>query len=498
MFRTGLKSCQYIGRRDFLQKIGLMAASASLLPCMAYQENEDLETIRSYGPASTYIPFMKAAFIRRKGEYGIRWPGQVYDGEAALRLYTREIKDTAERLGMRIDLQAEPLYSMEETEQWLSRAVSEKPDGLLIVLLDRQDHAWPSVSKALDTSIPTVVFSPIGSSFTTNTAAPFKREGVYICSTDSFSQPAFGMKMIKAGAKLRETRFLIIKGKEAREDTLQPFGTRLRYIPADDFIQEYRRIGVDSRVKQFSLSLAEKAREIKGARMEDIQNGIKSTFVARNLLKREACDAISMDCLGALGPTDISLPCISWSWMNDHAVPAACEADLGACATLALVHYLFGRPGFQQDPVADTYNECLIGAHCSCPTRLGGFDSDQEPYSIVHHHGERDATLKPVWRRGMPVTLADLFSGDDPFGTLQTGSDRGNRSKVKMVISSGEVADNVQVPPSGGCVISVAVKLDGVRDLLDYPGFHQIFFYGDYRKELRDFCRLFRIEPVVV
>src|SRR4030042_4425112 len=177
MFRTGLKSCQYIGRRDFLQKIGLMAASASLLPCMAYQENEDVETRRSYGPASTYIPFMKAAFIRRKGEYGIRWPGQVYDGEAALRLYTREIKDTAERLGMRIDLQAEPLYSMEETEQWLSRAVSEKPDGLLIVLLDRQDHAWPSVSKALDTSFPSVVFSPIGSSFTTNTAAPFKREG---------------------------------------------------------------------------------------------------------------------------------------------------------------------------------------------------------------------------------------------------------------------------------------------------------------------------------
>jgi hypothetical protein len=58
------------------------------------------------------------------------------------------------------------------------------------------------------------------------------------------------------------------------------------------------------------------------------------------------------------------------------------------------------------------------------------------------------------------------------------------------------VLENVSVPPSGGCVVAVMVKFDGVTDVLTNPGFHQIFFYGDYRRRLLDFCRLMNIEPV--
>ena len=94
-----------------------------------------------------------------------------------------------------------------------------------------------------------------------------------------------------------------------------------------------------------------------------------------------------MDCLGALGKTKVSLPCIAWSKMLDHGIPAACEADLGAALTHALVQLLFDRPGFQQDPVAETARECLIGAHCSCPTRLNGFD--QKPEQVRHHASSR-------------------------------------------------------------------------------------------------------------
>jgi hypothetical protein len=34
--------------------------------------------------------------------------------------------------------------------------------------------------------------------------------------------------------------------------------------------------------------------------------------------------------------------------------------------------------------------------------------------------------------------------------------------------------------------------------VLAFPGFHQLFFYGDYKRELRQFCQLYGIEPVVV
>jgi hypothetical protein len=42
------------------------------------------------------------------------------------------------------------------------------------------------------------------------------------------------------------------------------------------------------------------------------------------------------------------------------------------------------------------------------------------------------------------------------------------------------------------------VKLDNVSNVLAYPGFHQVFFYGDYKRELQQFCQLMKIEPVVV
>ncbi len=69
--------------------------------------------------------------------------------------------------------------------------------------------------------------------------------------------------------------------------------------------------------------------------------------------------------------------------------------------------------------------------------------------------------------------------------------------RPRMIISAGTVLENVAVPPAGGCVVSVMVRLDGSPDLLDYPGFHQIFFYGDFKKQLKEYCRLFGIQPVV-
>jgi len=220
--------------------------------------------------------------------------------------------------------------------------------------------------------------------------------------------------------------------------------------------------------------------------VDDVCNGVRSYVVARTILQREEGDGITMDCLGAVGPTNISLPCIAWSRMLDHGVPAACEADIGACITHALVQYLFDRPGFQQDPVPDTANDCLIGAHCTCPTRLSGFDQPPEPFYLSHHHGMRDAVPVPEWRVGQRVTVADVLPSDNPDVPAQ------------MIISAGEVVGNIAVPPSGGCVVSVSVKLDGVSDLLDYPGFHQIFFYGDYKKELAAYCKLYGIRPQIV
>jgi hypothetical protein len=415
----------------------------------------------------------------------MRWPGAIYDGEAARRTYTEKIRSTCADLGCELELGDEPVYSLEAARAWCQSAVDEQCDGLLVTLLDRQEHAWPTATAAIDTGIPTVVFSPVGSSFTTNTAPLARRPGCFIAATDNFEQVVYGLKMLHARAKLRATRCVVLRGTERREATIPHLGIQLRYVPAQEFLDEYQNTPVDEGVRRMAADLIQGAQRRLGASEQDVINGIKSYRVASRILQREEADAISMDCLGALGKSKVSLPCIAWSKMNDDGIPAACEADVGAIATHCVVQYLFDRPGFQQDPVPETFQNAIIGAHCSCPTRLNGFDQPPEPYDIQHHHGVRDATARTLWKVGQRITCADFLPGSD-------------EQPSKMLISAGEVLENISVPPAGGCVISVMARFDNVNEVLDFPGFHQLFFYGDFKRELVSFCRLLHIEPVVV
>jgi hypothetical protein len=481
-----------VSRRGFLKgSAALLTGSSLLAGCSSLsRQRADVTPIRQCGPAAKYKPMLRAAFVRRQGEYGIRWPGAVYDGEAALRMYTAKITDTASKLGAGLELRPKPIYSLAEGETWLEQVKAAKADGLVLVMLDRQEHAWPTAQKVAQSGIPSIVYSPLGSSFTTNTAEFAGAPGCVVYSTDDFGQAGYGMKMLCAAAKMRRTCCVAIQGNKRYDSTLADTGITLRHVPASVFIEEYRRTPDSEDILSMADEYMKRARRRIDATRQDVINGLKSYDVAGKLLEREGGDAITMDCLGALGNIQVSLPCIAWSRMNDDGIPAACEADYGAVASLVMVHYLFDRPGFQQDPVADTADDTIIGAHCSCPTRLNGYDQSPEPFDIKHHHGNRDAVPRTLWRKGRRVTSIDLLPGRDGA--------TGEEARSTVLVSAGTVVENKEVPPSGGCVVSVKVKFDGGQEVLNFPGFHQIFFYGDYKEQVRDFCQLCSFKAQVV
>jgi hypothetical protein len=441
--------------------------------------------VAAMGPASTVVPRVKAAFVRRREGYGMWWPGAVYDGEAARKKTTAELHAAAKRLHLDVDLRPDPIYSLSEAEAWVAEAKEAAADGLLVLMQDRQRHAWPTATLAVESGLPTVIHAPLGTSFTSNTRHLARRKGCYLCATDEFDQVAGGLAMIGAQRKLHDTRYVVLKGDKRFERQLVHLGTTLRYVPASDFLDEYLKTPITDEVKSVAQAYVDRATGIVSGSFQDVLNGIKSYVVARRLLQREKGDAITMDCLGALGRSQVSLPCIAWSYMLDQGIPAACEADANACATHALVQYLFNRPGFQQDPVADTSHGTLIGAHCTCPTRLRGVGQPPAVYDIRHHHGNRDAVPRPVWEVGQRATVVQFVLSNDAAKPTQ------------MIISTGEVRSNRSVPPAGGCVVSVELKLDGVTDCLDYPGFHQLFVLGDFGQQLRAYCQLFGVEPIV-
>lgn len=479
-----------INRRLFLQSSAGAIIGSSFLTGCSSSMNDTLpvgEKVRQYGPASTCMPLIKAAFVRRKEEYGMWWPGAVYDGKSAKARYTIDIQNTADSIGARLDLRPDPIYSLDEAKQWLADAKQHKVDGLFLVMLDRQQHSWPTAALASDSGIPLVIFSPLGTSFTTNTIKLADKTGcVMYCTVGEFDQAAYGMKMLAAGTRIKKTRCVVIKGTQRKTATLPDLGIELQYIPARTFLTDYQNMGTPDDVIAMADGYMSLARKQSGATRDDVINGIKSYQVAKGILKREKADAITMDCLGALGKSKVSLPCIAWSRMNDDGIPAACEADHGAVASHILVQYLFDRPGFQQDPVPDTTCDAVIGAHCSCPTKLNGFDMPSEPFDLIHHHGNRDAVPRTIWKEGQRITCLDILPGN------------GKDKQTELLISAGTVIDNIDVPPAGGCVVSVRAKFDGGQDVLSFPGFHQLFFYGDYKKQLKDFCHLYNMKATVV
>ncbi len=472
-----------LSRRQFIRSsAGLVAGSVLLQGCNTFSPGPMVtqSPIRACGPASKYAPTIKAAFVRRKEDYGMWWPGAIYDGRAARQKYTAQLVETAGTLGVKFDLRSEPIYSTAEADAWLAEAKADEVDGLMVLLLDRQQHAWPTVHKALDTGIPTVVFSPVGTSFTTNTIELADKPGCVIYSTDDFSQVAYGMKMLKAGPKIRRARCIVLKGKKRFDASrAEDMGITWRYVPVQTYLDEYRSMPVTDEILALADQYIRRARRRTGATRQEVINGAKGYFVARNILEREGGDAISIaGCVSMV----VERPCIAWSRFNDQGVPAACEADEGAAASLLVVNHLFDRPGFVQDPVADTARQAIIGAHCVCATRLNGFNQPPEPFDLTHHHGNQDATVRTLWRKGQRVTAIDVQPGD----------------RTKILISAGTVLDNIDVPPAGGCVVQVVVKFDGDQEVLSFPGFHQVFFYGDYKHQLVEFCRLFNFEAQVV
>jgi len=476
------KSSPYaVGRREFLlslpgARLGIELAISEREPAPDAKQRQ----ILSWGPGHKATPRMKAVFVRRKEEYDFFWPGQGYDGEAARRDYTEKIVQAAREIGIDLVLEGQIIHSIEQAHEFAAGLTEQKFDAALVVLLDRQQHAWPTAHRVAETEIPTIVFAPIGAAFTTNVQPLARKPGIFVVSSLDFGGVGYGMKMIKAAKQMRESRLIILRGNEESESEVEKLGTELRTLPVQTFVRLYKETGVADEVEKIARYYTNRARKVVEPSWEDMLNAAKTYIVARNILEKENGDAITMDCLGPASRREIPVPCLAWAKLNDEGTPAGCEADLYPTLTLMLVRHLFDKPGFQQDPVPETVINALIGSHCVCATRLDGFSKRPAPFNLRSHHSDTGVTVRPIWRKGQRVTIAQL-----------TGPD-------KMLISSGTVLDNVWSPPAGGCRTAVMVKLDGVSDATQFPGFHQIFFYGDHAADLKAYCQMFGIEPVEV
>jgi len=471
--------CSSMCRRDFMGTVGAsaVALSAGMMDVAAAAAADQ--------PAAPGKPRIRAVFLRPKTDrYWMGWPGASYDINARQADYTKTLSTAAQKLGVQLEVDAEPVADAASLGTLLEQCKQSPPEGIILTVMGLHPDFWPHANRFVKErgDIPTIVFSPMGTSFTGHLQASRNAPKTFVAATQDFGWLATGLRMLKTIWDMKTTRLCILRGDKTEDVKLDVIGTTLHIIPVSRWVEEFKKAETSDEVKALADHFSKVAKKTVEPTAQDVLNSAKSYVIARRIMAAENCQGISVDCLPLVGGRQIPCPpCMAWLTLNDEGSVGACEADWNAAISLRLTALLCQRPGFMQDPAPNTVNNTLMGAHCSSPTKLRGFDQPPEPM-ILRSHSESNIGVSPqvIWPVGEPVTVMK-FEGP---GTI--------------ILGTGKVVANIDTPPSGGCRTSVELAMDNKPDALDCRGFHQLFVYGKVEPLYRAYCQLagIKVAPV--
>ncbi len=465
-----------MGRRDFVASMG---ASALALKMGLFDFASSLFAQQSK-PAKK--PVVRAVFLRPKDQaaFHMTWPGMAYDAAAHQADYTKVLTDAAKELGVQIEVQSEPLPNEASVNALLEQCKQSPPDGVIVTIMCMP--CWPLVNMFVEKrgQLPTVVFSPMGTSFTGHLGPTRNAPKCFVAATQEVGWLAQAVRMFKTMQEMKDTRLCIVRGNKTEDKLLETIGTTLHYIPEQRWLDGWKEVETTDEVRAIADYYTKEAKKIVEPKPKDILNAARAYMIARKVMAAENCQGISVNCLPMVRHHTVPCgPCLAWSKLNDELIPAACEADWNAAISMRLNALLNRRPGFMQDPAPNTVNNTLMGAHCSCPTKLDGPDKPHEPFILrTHSEPDKGCATQVLWRIGQEVTVMK-FQGP--------GS---------IILGTGRVVANIDTPPSGGCRTSVELEMDDVADSRDCKGFHQLFIYGKLDRQFRAYCALAGIKVV--
>jgi hypothetical protein len=470
--KGGPASGKDISRRAVLTLMGssAVAGGALLRSARAGQARSSTES-------SSGRPEVRVAYLRPKEKYWLGWPGTSWDPDVFMQKSRTLVEQYATENEVRVTFEPQPLYDAPAAEQFIARLKTEKPDG--VVLFPLHMERWPQIEAIAKSGTPTVIFAGLGTTFTGHIQNISRMPGVYLASTADFElKPVrFGLKMIRTAQKVRDTKIAVLRGNETREQTLEPFGLKLLYLPRGRFPETLKTIEAIPQVVAVAAEYRGAAQKIVEPSEQDLINAAKNYVASLRIMEEEGCQGITMDCLGLVKDRQIPCPpCMAWSKLLDTGIPAICEADINAVMSHTLCCQLLDRPGFQQDPVPETVSNTFIGAHCVSPTRLDGYDKPRAPF-ILRSHAESNlgVSLQVLWEPRRTVTIMQFVSPG------------------KIILGKGKVLRNLDTPPAGGCRTSVELEIDAPADTRDTKGFHQLFIYGDHMRDFQAYGQMFGI-----
>ena len=478
-----------MGRRPFLRSMGI-AAVATQMGML------DIASSLFSVPEKAGNPVIRVAFVRPDTDrYFMGWPGADWDNVEHQKHYTKILTQAGKDYNVDMRIRQKPLWN-DEIDSFPESVKKENPDGLILVCMGLHPNAWKIINPVAKNhgKIPTIVFSPVGTSFTGHLQETRDIPGVFVGATQDEEWLAEAVHMIDTVWKMKNTRLLIVRGDKKYEEKVKHLGATLCYYPETDFCNAAKSTQVSDKVRDIADYYTKSAKKIIEPKSEDILNAAKMYVTCRTVMEQEKCDGISINCLPMVSAEIGSEkhmwePCLAFSKLRDEGIVGGCESDVHAALSMRLCHLLVRRPGFMQDPFPLTVKNTFGGAHCACGTRLRGFDKDPEPLILrSHQEADRGVATQVLWPVGERMTIMEMVSTENGYDRMRVGS--------------GTIVSNIEPDPkghnpyeeAGGCRTSVEVKVDNCKDTRSVKGFHQLFILGDVAQEFRNYAQLASID----
>lgn len=454
-------TCSNAVCRGRISRRVLLTQAAALAAAPAEVFNQTL-TAAPHRTRPAGRPRIDVLFLRPVVTPEISWPGGNCDVPTQQALFTRTLEAAAKKLDVDLRLQTAPVAGQAEVSARLERLRQSPPDGLLLVAMELQ--RWDDVRHFVESrgDIPTLIYSHL-SGFTQHLQTGRHTAKTFLAATQDVAWLEQGLRTLSAIWQIKNTRLLWIGDKPLRETTVPLWGTTFHRITKTRFQEEFQRTAATPDVRAMADAYAKAARKIVEPSPADLVEAAKNYIAIRRLMEAEKCHGVTIDCLGWKNPV-----CVAYSRLLDEGCVAACESDVKAAVAQLIVGLVAGRPGFIQDPSPNTINNTLIGAHCTSPTRLKGFDNPwRAPFLLRDYHTRTGASPQVLWPEGDDATVV----GFDGWSTL--------------MFSGGKVVSNIAQPPAGCCRTAVEVSLNGASNTLNTKGFHQLFVWGNISGPLK-------------
>lgn len=391
------------------------------------------------------------------------WPYQGFDYEARKKQLTAWLEQACPN----VEFLPATAESMEHSRQLL--ATGETVDGYIVYLLGIPSNAArPIAFSGRPCLLVDDHYGGTGQFLALYGEAVRKGLPVAGVTSSRFADLVEAVKAFECLKKVQASTLLNVSDRDPGDTPKvfsQTLGLSVHVLPSGELNRAYENAG-GKEAQYWAKQWIARAEKVIEPSREEIERSGRMYLAMSELLRSHRAQGIAVDCLRLFYDGRLpAYPCLGFFQLNNDGLVGACEADLDSAATMLLMSYLAGRPGYISDPVIDTATNRVIYAHCVAPNKVFGPTGKVNPYHIRSHSEDRKG-----------ASIRSLL----PVGEMTTTLKFLPRHKV-VVFHQGRTVANID--EDRACRTKLAVEVRNARKLAaDWAwGWHRVTVYGDWR-----------------